>query len=48
MRFSTQEFLGGSALLNGTPALGGAQGFVPNFTPNVAAAEGIFVYDAKH
>lgn len=44
MRLSTQEFLGGPVGLNGTPALGGANGFVPNFTPN-AATEGIFIYD---
>ena len=44
MRLSSQEFLGGPVGLNGTPALGGANGFVPNFTPNTTA-EGIFIYD---
>lgn len=46
IRLSTQELLGGPLGLDGTPALGGANGFVPNFTPN-ASAEGIFFYDAN-
>lgn len=47
IRLSTQELSGGLALLDGTPALGGAQGFVPDFKPNAPAAEGVFLYDVN-
>ena len=47
IRLSTQEFTGGPAGLNGTPALGGANGFVPDFRANASSAEGVFFYDAN-
>lgn len=47
LRISTQELLNSMAASGyGTPALGGANGYVPNFKPN-NAGEGIFLYDAN-